>query len=744
MSKAPNNLQRSGLAAPILHGAGVLLALAGVSLATPAATAQVLPRFDTTSLSASNITPSRRAFDMVRGQNKNGPYPLTWTNLRITRSDPAVVVNVNGKDLSPGAYSLDAAKGTITFRDSLGGEAYARVEYNYDPDLSKRSTETSATPITLTQARIAGTSLQLMALPSAGGASATADAAKLVWGLGGKTNLLGGGLTSQLYFGDGGVGKTGITDRSGMKLGYAMGSASSGIDAQFQRAGASFAPTTGKALGMSDARQDWSLGTRLKPANWVSTNYKTAENRDLNGKGSSQQNDFGLKLGGVRASEPTFNLSLMDSVKIGADGKAATLSSDKMDFAQRLAPTLALTAKSEIGKLDALDDNKDVDSKETTFALASRNAKGNVTQAAISLTQGEKETRNAEEKRQSLNIQLQPVGNLTLSLAQNDKLALTPIDSSDDKNETNSSDTTMALASKNAKGNITQAALLVTQGTTDGTDSSEKRQSLTLQLQPSGNLTLSLAQNEKTTVSLSGTPEVATDDTTINLSQTVVGANLQLAPNTKLTGSVQQGEQNTGRVAATDLNAQIGVGKSLDVTGGVTSRTADQGGLLALDTTQLRLQMRPSATVSLTGGIVTNPQDKNGVISEARRQDVGLTLKQGAWEVGSGYAITTLIGEAASDERGLAFQTGEMLLSLGLRLSPYSRFSGSYKNSFLYGNTNPEVAIGPRGLLVYSLNYTQNMGEAFSLSLGGTVTNNKAKTDQPQDVKAEAKLGLKF
>jgi hypothetical protein len=75
--------------------------------------------------------------------------------------------------------------------------------------------------------------------------------------LGGKTSLLGGGLTSQLLFGDAGNGKTGMLDRSGMKLGYVMGDTKNGVDLQFQRAGAGFAPTSGKAFGMGNANQNW-------------------------------------------------------------------------------------------------------------------------------------------------------------------------------------------------------------------------------------------------------------------------------------------------------------------------------------------------------------------------------------------------------------------------------------------------------------------------------------------------------
>jgi hypothetical protein len=89
------------------------------------------------------------------------------------------------KDLAADAYSFDVAKGTVTFRQPLAESAYARVEYNYDPDLSKRNADVAAAPVTVTQTRFAGTSLQLMALPSvADGKSSTSDTAKTGLGIG--------------------------------------------------------------------------------------------------------------------------------------------------------------------------------------------------------------------------------------------------------------------------------------------------------------------------------------------------------------------------------------------------------------------------------------------------------------------------------------------------------------------------------------------------------------------------------
>jgi hypothetical protein len=58
--------------------------------------------------------------------------------------------------------------------------------------------------------------------------------------------------------------------------------------------------------------------------------------------------------------DPKFNFAKTDSVKIAADGKETRTSSDKMDLAQKLAPSLSLNAKTETSKLDSPDQAKDV------------------------------------------------------------------------------------------------------------------------------------------------------------------------------------------------------------------------------------------------------------------------------------------------------------------------------------------------------------------------------------------------
>ncbi|MES2464036.1 MAG: hypothetical protein V4671_25980, partial [Armatimonadota bacterium] len=73
--------------ASVLNRTAGVVAVVGFSLAAPVAGAQTLPLFDQSATLAGNIVPSKRTFDILRGLNKTGPYPLSWTNLRITRSD---------------------------------------------------------------------------------------------------------------------------------------------------------------------------------------------------------------------------------------------------------------------------------------------------------------------------------------------------------------------------------------------------------------------------------------------------------------------------------------------------------------------------------------------------------------------------------------------------------------------------------------------------------------------------------
>ena len=168
----------------------------------------------------------------------------------------------------------------------------------------------------------------------------------------------------------------------------------------------------------------------------------------------------------------------------------------------------------------------------------------------------------------------------------------------------------------------------------------------------------------------------------------------------------------------------------------VVSRAGSATGTATLDTTDTRLSLRPVRGLTLSGALVNNPE-KDGRITEATRQEMGLSARLGSMELGSGYALT----EAAADN---GLQTGEFSVTLGLRLSRYTLLSGEYKDGLFWGGVDG-AADAARGLRVYTFGLTHDLGTAFNFSLGGKMAQDKTPgAELPDDYKAEAKLGIKF
>jgi hypothetical protein len=110
----------------------------------------------------------------------------------------------------------------------------------------------------------------------------------------------------------------------------------------------------------------------------------------------------------------------------------------------------------------------------------------------------------------------------------------------------------------------------------------------------------------------------------------------------------------------------------------------------------------------------------------------------GGLDLGGGYALTTL-APAAKPAPGMGPQSGQLSVNVGLRFSRFTQITSSYKDVFTYG-----TGATPRGLRAYGLGLTHNVGDAMNFSLGGSLTQDKALVGISPDVKAEAKLGLKF
>jgi hypothetical protein len=164
--------------------------------------------------------------------------------------------------------------------------------------------------------------------------------------------------------------------------------------------------------------------------------------------------------------------------------------------------------------------------------------------------------------------------------------------------------------------------------------------------------------------------------------------------------------------------------------------------LANLDTANAKFAVRPFSGFQVTGVYTQNPEDPKvpGKINELTRREYGMAATLGALQLGGAYAINEFAATAADAIKAGAPQFGEYNFTLGLRLSQATKFTSSYKDTFFYGGALP------RGLRIYTMGLTHNLGSWFNLTMGGTLTSDESTKDAAKrnNYKAEAKLGVKF
>ena len=306
---------------------------------------------------ATNLALPTQADDTFLGQDKPGPYVLTWKNFESGIGNP-VQVFIDGKLLFAAGYSLDLVKGEITFQTPVKRVQLIRVRYGYYVGIAQKNLNPApASSLMVSLAALGLANLSMAAVQGQDTAST-----KLVWNLISKANLLGGGLSSQFNFagdnaqtGSNNATSTGsAADRLGVRLGYVAGDARNGVDVSFLRGGKQFAQTVGKSFGFNDASQSLGLAGRMTPAQWLTFNVGQTEIRDLTGKGSSEAHSLGFRFGDTKKG-PQLNFARNSDEKQNATG-ARTAAALKENVAFNLntkgAPTLSLN-KTEDTKTDA-------------------------------------------------------------------------------------------------------------------------------------------------------------------------------------------------------------------------------------------------------------------------------------------------------------------------------------------------------------------------------------------------------
>ncbi len=314
-------------------------------------------------------------------------------------------------------------------------------------------------------------------------------------------------------------------------------------------------------------------------------------------------------------------------------------------------------------------------------------------------------------------------GALTATTAQ------TTTTTPDPKTTGTSQETTLALTGAGAaKG--TGATVALTGGAAQTGAGTEQKQGLSLTLQPSTKVSLSAEQKDHIVTPGIGSAKVITTQ----------GATAEVRPmaGTVFTGAWRSSLDGTSESSVTEYGARLGSERgAFQFHGGMVNRASMIGGTGAMDSARANLKLRPAPGLLLTTNYTLNPEEK-GIITPLTRREYGLEAKAGSLELGGGYASTalSLLSPELLKQQAGAMEYGEYTLSVGLRFSPTTKLTTLLKDSFYSG--------APKGLRSFGLGFSQSAGDAF-VTLSGTMTTNRALVGSGRnDVKAEAKLGVKF
>ncbi|MBC8140944.1 MAG: hypothetical protein H7Y38_05830 [Armatimonadetes bacterium] len=387
-----------------------------------------------------NIVPLPTSSDMFRGQDKPGPYQLTWKKLPPRESFAPVVV-VDDKTLSADAYEWNAEKGTITFNEPLKAVSMARIVFSYDPDSSERNASPASAPITVPLLRAGSTQLQLTALTGTG-TQASGEDALLVWGLSGApTRAMGGTITTKALLApdasqkDGDEAGANLWERAGLNVGYLMGTETSGLEAKYARGGRSFAPLVGKSLGMNaEAGDSRFLAARYALAPWLRAEWKQDTMNFAGGDSAQTSQTMLFRMGGVK-NQPALNFERTDNGSTNKDGVSSGTLRDKLELQAKLGGQVALSGTAETAK--KTDGTDSAAEKTTNLALSVSAVSNDKSQKAdVAVTDVSKNTGNAIEANSGVSVTLQASPSVTIVAEQTKQaISTTPKEGEGEKSQ---------------------------------------------------------------------------------------------------------------------------------------------------------------------------------------------------------------------------------------------------------------------------------------------------------------------
>lgn len=254
----------------------------------------------------SNLVPPSKYVDSFLGQDKKGPYTLTWKNFNFGPGNP-VWVSVDNQVLPTSSYDLDISRGEIIFNSLIKRTQVIKITYGYYADIAtKNNNPNMIAPLTFRIATLGVNTLNVTTFNN----NAAQDP-NFVLGFYSKSN----GISSNIYFAP---GKTNSLDQSSMKLSYVNGNSKNGLNLDLSRNGKNFSNIYGKSFGVNDALQNINISGNLSnQKSSLSFNRKDTTNLQNNQNFVNQNAAF--IMGGTR-NQPLLSFSLLDQENLDSKG----------------------------------------------------------------------------------------------------------------------------------------------------------------------------------------------------------------------------------------------------------------------------------------------------------------------------------------------------------------------------------------------------------------------------------------
>jgi hypothetical protein len=270
----------------------------------------------------SNLADPLETMDSFLGQDKAGPYVLSWKNIIYTPSHP-VYVSVDGAQIRTSEYNLNIEKGEITFNSIIKRTQIVNVKYGYFPEFSTKNANPALTnPLTI---KLASNSFQGLTFTAMNPSNLSAPPAMII----GHTFKVNG-FSSNYYANPTGKG---FELQDAYKFGYNTGNVNN-INASYEKSNKGFS-SIAKTFGMIDSGEKSNLGGRYAFARNSKISFNNSNFKSLNSNIENNNTSANFEIAGSK-NQPSFNYSYSDSDSVDAKNVKNSAIVQSTNFASNL------------------------------------------------------------------------------------------------------------------------------------------------------------------------------------------------------------------------------------------------------------------------------------------------------------------------------------------------------------------------------------------------------------------------